>query len=150
MDEKEANGEPGAPRAVLLFDGECGLCQRLVRWLLWLDRGALLRFAPLQGPAAQAFLWTRGLPLEDFDSLVFVHDWAQRDQTVFLLRTAGVIAALRTCGRGGRVLAGALVIFPVGWRDAGYRLVAWWRHRIFGRWKLRPLARAEWAGRFLE
>ena len=139
---------------MLLFDGACGLCHRVVRLLLRLDRGARLRFAPLQGPAAQAFLRAHGLPAADFDSLVFVPDWARRDAlgpgaAKFLLRTDGAIAALRGCGGAGRVLAGGLAIFPARWRDAGYRLVARWRFRIFGVWKPRPLSRPEWAARFL-
>jgi len=141
---------PEHPGPVLLFDGECGLCQRIVRLLLRLDREATLRFAPLQGPAAQGFLRRHGLPVEDFDSLVLVPDWAERDQPEFLLRTDGAIAALRACGSTGRMLAGTLAILPASWRDAGYRVVARWRFRIFGAWRARPLPRPEWAARFLE
>jgi len=141
---------PEHPGPVLLFDGECGLCNRVVRVLLRLDGGARLRFAPLQGPAAQGFLRRHGLPVEDFDSLVFVPDWAERDRPEFLRRTDGAIAALRVCGGAGRMLAGMLAVIPATWRDAGYRVVARWRHRIFGAWRARPLPRAEWAARFLE
>ncbi len=152
------SAEPGP---VLLFDGECGLCNRIVRGLLRLDRGGRLRFAPLQGPAAQAYLRAVGLPTEDFDSLVFVSDWARREgpargdsggagaRAAYLLRTDGVIAALRAVGGLAPALAGVLAIFPARWRDAGYRLVARWRYRMFGEWRPRPLARAEWAARFL-
>ena len=133
---------------VLLFDGECGLCNRCVRLLLRLDREARLRFAPLQSPAAQAYLRAKGLPTEDFDSLVFVPDWANADAAP-LRRTDGVLAALRLCPGTGRALAAVLGIFPAAWRDAGYKLVARWRYRIWGEWRPRPLARPEWAERFL-
>lgn len=142
---------PAAPVSagpVLLFDGACGLCQRVVRLLLRLDRRGRLRFAPLQGGAAQAYLRAHGLPTEDFDSLVFVPDWARRERAEFLVRTDGALAALRAVGGVGRVLAWGGVL-PRVWRDAGYRWVARWRHRIFGGWRARPLARAEWAARFL-
>lgn len=132
---------------VLLFDGECGLCNRCVRLLLRLDREARLRFAPLQSPAAQAYLKAQGLPTEDFDSLVFVPDWANAAE-VPLRRTDGVLAALRLCPGTGRTLAAVLGIFPAVWRDAGYKLIARWRYRIWGEWRPRPLARPEWAGRF--
>lgn len=140
----------GQAGPVLLFDGECGLCNRLVRLLLRLDSRGVLRFAPLQGSAAQGFLQMHGLPLMDFDSLVFVEEWSQRERPDFLRRTEGAMAALRTCGRAGRTLAGMLRIFPAAWRDAGYRTVARCRHRMFGPWQPRPLPRAEWAARFLE
>jgi predicted DCC family thiol-disulfide oxidoreductase YuxK len=135
---------------VLLFDGECGLCNRIVRILLRIDRGGRLRFSPLQGPAAQGFLRANGLPTEDFDSLVFVPEWGRREGNVFLLRTDGVIGALRALGGAARILAGVLAVFPSVWRDAGYRWVARYRYRIFGEWQTRALVRPEWGARFLE
>jgi predicted DCC family thiol-disulfide oxidoreductase YuxK len=140
------NEPPGGP--VLLFDGECGLCQRIVRWLLRLDRGGVLRFAPLQGPAAQGFLRQHGLPADDFDSLVFVPDWSCRAEKNYLLRTDGVVAALRAAGVPRR--AAWLALWPRALRDAGYRLVARLRYRIFGEWKPDPLSQPEWTARFLD
>lgn len=154
---------PGAG-PVLLFDGECGLCNRVVRRLLRLDTRGVLRFAPLQGPAAQEFLRRHGLPTDDFDSLVFVPDWSRRDDPLadstgspqagsgqgknFLLRTDGVIAALHAIGAASH--AWPLRLLPRAVRDAGYRLVARWRYRVFGPWKTCPLPRPEWAARFLK
>lgn len=137
------------PGPVLFFDGECGLCNRCVRLLLRMDRGARLRFAPLQSELAQRYLRSKQLPTEDFDSLVFVPDWNQREAGVPLLRTNGVIGALRAVGGIGAVLAWVRII-PASWRDAAYKLVARWRYRLWGEWKPRPLPRAEWAQRFLQ
>lgn len=135
---------------VLFFDGACGLCQRIVRGLLRLDRTGRLRFAALQSPVAQAYLRRHGLPTEDFDSLIYVPDWSRRDRPEFLRRTAGAIAALRaTGGSGARGLAGVLALLPERIRDAGYRGIARGRHRIFGPWRERPLGRPEWKARFL-
>ena len=132
---------------VLLYDGECGLCNRVVRRLLALDRGGRLRFAPLQGPSAQAYLRAHGLPTADFSTLVFVADWPA-NAAAPRLRTDGVIAALRVTGRPG--CAGLLAVFPRGVRDAGYKFVARVRYRIFGPWRACPLPRPEWATRFIE
>ncbi len=136
---------------VLLFDGECGLCNRVVRLLLRLDPGERLRFAALQSGPAQEFLRAQGLPTDDFDTLVFVPDWADRRgaDANFLLRTAGAIAALRQCGGAGRLLGDLLAIFPAPVRDAAYRCVARVRYRTFGPWRACPLPRPEWAARFL-
>lgn len=145
------NAAPSSESAgpVLFFDGECGLCNRLVRGLLRLDRHGRLRYAPLQGPAAQAYLRAHGLPTTDFETLIFVPAWSRRERPEFLLRTAGVIAALRAIGGVGRGLATLLTIVPAGLRDAAYRVVGRWRYRVFGPWRPRPLARAEWERRFL-
>lgn len=136
------------PGPVLFFDGECGLCHRVVLWLLNRDDRGVLRFAPLQGAAAQAYLRTHGLPMEDFDSLVFVPDWSHRERREFLLRTDGALAAARVVGGFGTVVAWARV-WPRAWRDGVYRVIARSRYRIWGEWKPQPLARPEWAARFL-
>lgn len=136
---------------VLLFDGDCGLCQRLVRWLMRLDRAGRLRFAPLQGKTAQAYLRRHGLPTVDFDTLVFVPDWSRRERREFLVRTAGVIGAIRSLDRRSvRTLAAVLTVFPERCRDAAYRWVARGRHRIFGPWQPRPWPRPEWSERVWE
>src|SRR5262249_57642651 len=43
-----------SPLHLVLYDGECGVCSRIVRWLLDADRRGELRFAPLQGATAAA------------------------------------------------------------------------------------------------
>lgn len=143
--------ESEEPVAVLLYDGECGLCNRLVRGLLRLDRWGRLRFAPLQGGTAQAYLRAHGLPTRDFETLIFVPDWTRRERPEYLARTSGAIAALRaTHSHAARALAAVITIFPALLRDAVYRVVGRWRYRVFGPWRPRPLARAEWAARFLD
>jgi predicted DCC family thiol-disulfide oxidoreductase YuxK len=137
-----------APDPVLLFDGECGLCNRVVRLLLRLDRRGTLRFTPLQGASAQEFLRAHGLPVADFSTLVFVPDWGRREGPDFQLRTDGVIAALRATGGPGRCLAALVAVFPRPFRDAGYRLVARVRYAVFGAWRACPLPRPEWSDRF--
>jgi predicted DCC family thiol-disulfide oxidoreductase YuxK len=135
---------------LLFFDGECGLCNRIVRGLLRLDRRGRLHFAPLQGATAQQYLRTHGLPTEDFDTIVYVPEWSRRDWPEHLVRTTAIIAALRAIGGGRtRMLAALIAIFPARVRDAGYRLIGRWRYRIFGPWRPKPLPRADWEQRFL-
>lgn len=142
---------PESAGPVLLFDGECGLCQRIVRRLLRVDREGRLRFAPLQGASAQAFLAGRGLPTADFDTLIFVPEWRSRLQGPYLVRTDGVIAALRATGRRpARAAAAVLAVFPRGLRDAGYKGVARWRYRLFGPWRTESALPPEWRERFLD
>jgi predicted DCC family thiol-disulfide oxidoreductase YuxK len=151
-----ASGEHGGP--VLLYDGECGLCNRAVRMLLRLDRRGVLRFAALQSEPAQEFLRSHGLPTEDFSTLVLVPDWApstgsgqaSSSQPRFALRTDGVAGALWLCGGGNRVLAALLYMIPRFVRDAGYKFVARTRYKLFGPWRECPLPRPEWRKRFLE
>jgi len=137
-----------APRPVLLYDGECGLCNWCVRRLLKWDRAGRLRFAPLQGGPAQAYLRAHGLPVRDFDSLVFAPDWSNPQGRAPLLRTEGALAACAVVGGPGRVLA-AFRVLPRGFRDGCYRLVARSRYALFGEYRPRPLPKPEWQERFL-
>ena len=132
---------------VLLYDGECGLCNATVRFLLREDAGGVLRFAPLQGKFGQAALRRLGLPTADFDSIVFLPD---ADGDVRRLRTAGVLDTLGTLGGVWRVAAVAGCVVPAPIRDAGYRIVARLRYRLFGEYKPTPLPDAAWAARFLD
>jgi predicted DCC family thiol-disulfide oxidoreductase YuxK len=135
------------PGPILFFDGECGLCQHLVRRLLALDQRGGLRFAPLQGPTAQAWLRERGLPTQDFQSLIYLPE-GLKGRCGHLRKTDGIIAALHASGHPR--LARCLRLVPRSVRDLGYRVVARTRHRIFGGWKPgRPLRR-EWAERVLD
>jgi predicted DCC family thiol-disulfide oxidoreductase YuxK len=117
--------------------------------MLRVDRRGVLCFAPLQGSTAQAFLRSHGLNTTDFDSLVFAVDLARAD-AAFYLRTAGVLVALRELGGWARLLARLLAAVPMEWLDAGYRLVARLRYRVFGHYRPKPLPNPAWARRILD
>ncbi len=134
---------------VLLYDATCGLCNRSVRLLLRIDRRGVLRFAALQGAPAQAWLRSRGLPTQDFDSIVLIRDWGAPDGgSAYLLETDALAAALDAGGGVGHLLAWIRLI-PKAWRDRAYRVVARLRYRLFGAWAPRPLPRPEWRSRFI-
>ena len=139
--------DPNHPGPILFFDGECGLCQHLVHRLLALDRRGGLRFAPLQGPIAQAWLRERGLPTKDFQSLIFLPE-GLKGRCGHLRKTDGVIAALHAIGHPR--MARYVRLVPRQLRDAGYRGLARVRRSIFGPWKTGRAMRPEWAGRFLD
>lgn len=135
-------------RPVLLYDGECGLCNWIVRRLLRSDKAGRLHYAPLQGEAAQAYLRAQGLPTTDFNSLVFVRDWARAGEHAPLLRTDGALAAAAEVGGIWRMFTW-LRVFPAWLRDPGYKLVARFRYTLFGEYRPTPLPDPAWAKRFL-
>ena len=90
----------------------------------------------------------QGLPATDFDSLVFVRDWARPADHAPLLRTDGVLAAAAEVGGIWRLVTW-LRILP-GWlRDPAYKLVARFRYTLFGEYRPAPLPDPAWAKRFL-
>jgi predicted DCC family thiol-disulfide oxidoreductase YuxK len=108
----------------------------------------MLRLAPLQGAFAQVALRRCGLPLKDFESLVFL---PEAEGKKYHLRTEGVIAALARLGGGWRVAARFIALVPTAWRDVIYNVVAGARYRIFGRVVYRDGEPSDpkWAQRFL-
>jgi predicted DCC family thiol-disulfide oxidoreductase YuxK len=139
---------PAAPLPVLLYDGECRLCNGVVAFLLRHDSRGALCFAPLQSAPGQEFLRDRGLPTGDFDSLVFVPDWGLRREGPYLSRTAGALAAFAQIGGPWRSVSGLRVV-PAWLRDGIYRLVSRARYALFGKYQPRPLANPAWEKRFL-
>lgn len=110
-------------RAVILFDGECNLCDGAVRFVLPRDRDHRFLFAPLGSPAAARLLDGR----------------APRGDTLLLLDADGLhdrsVAALRIAAGLGRPWSwlGVLRLMPRVWRDRLYDAVAARRTRWFGR-----------------
>lgn len=121
--------EPARAGDIVLYDGLCGLCSRVVRFIARHDRRGRFRFAPLDSDVARALLaaTTTRLPAMLPDSVILV------DASGAVLVESD--AALRiAAGLDGPVrFLARLRIVPRPLRDAVYRLVARTRYRIFGR-----------------
>jgi predicted DCC family thiol-disulfide oxidoreductase YuxK len=139
---------PDTRLPVLLYDGDCSLCNGVVRFMLRHDSRGLLHFAPLQSSPGQEFLRSRGLPTQDFDSLVFVTDWNDRERGAYLLRTTGALAAFSEIG-GPWSAVSRLRVVPAVLRDGVYKLISRTRYAIFGKYRPRALADPAWEKRFL-
>lgn len=109
---------------VLFYDGECGLCDRSVRWCLRHDRRRRLRFAPLQG-STYAAIATPGKPVA-LESLVLA------DRSGLHLRGDAVLLVLQEIGGGWALLGTLGRVIPRALREASYRVVARHRRRWFG------------------
>ena len=118
---------------LLLYDGDCALCNGAVRWLLRRDPGGGLRFAPLQGPTGRAALGRLGRDphAPDFETMLVVLD-PQGPAERAVERSAAAVALLRYLGGGWGVLGALLWVVPRPLRDLGYRLVARNRKRLGG------------------
>lgn len=114
--------------ALVLIDGDCGLCRALAGWLARRDHAGHLRFAALASPAGQRELLRHGLDTADLDSLVFI----PADGSPPRLRSSGALAALAQLPGVWRPLARAVGWLPVTVRDTLYRIVARLRHRVLG------------------
>ena len=115
----------------MLYDGVCGLCNRLNGFLLKRDPDDRFRFASLQSEFAGALLARHGADSRDLDTFYVVIDHGEPTERV-LDRSDGIIYMLTQLG-GLWSLAGAAKILPKALRDAMYRIVARNRYRVFGK-----------------
>jgi predicted DCC family thiol-disulfide oxidoreductase YuxK len=111
---------------ILLFDGICNLCNRLVIFVIRRDRNARIRFASLQSAAGQTLLLKAGLKSGTSDTVIYFTD------NNFKFRSSAVLYLLRDIG-GVSKLFYTLIIIPPFIRDFFYNLVARNRYRIFGK-----------------
>ena len=114
---------------VLLYDGDCGFCDRTVKFVLRHDRDGVLRFAALQSAFGQA-VRERHPELAEVDSLVWLDSTDGTERVA--VRSE---AALRLAGYLGGVWRVVWVarLIPRVLRDAAYDLFARHRYRLFGR-----------------
>ena len=135
-------------RLLVVFDGQCGLCDRAVRWLVRRDGGDRLRFAASESEKVSELLARHGFSATGPETILAVRDAGGPEEQV-LARSAAVVALLRELPKPWPWVGVGLGWIPRALRDAGYRLVARWRYRIWGRMENCPIPTPEERGRFL-
>lgn len=113
---------------LVFYDGECGLCDRTVQWLLKRDKEKIFLFAPLQGETAKNLLKDLSPEEKSVDSLILIEDY-QHAPKIHLMAKA-VFRILWLLG-GGWSFLGSYFWMPKSLIDPFYRLVAKNRHWLF-------------------
>lgn len=153
-------------RLLVLYDGQCGLCNHSIRWLLRRDRRDRLRFAPSNDPAVQPILLRHGYqPANQADCrqassgsgvsseaapdtiLVLRHVGTRLED--LLVRSNAILACMRVLPQPWPVVPAILRLVPRPLRDSAYRLIARWRYRIWGHYQTCPIPTAEERQHFL-
>jgi predicted DCC family thiol-disulfide oxidoreductase YuxK len=109
-----------------------------------------MRFVASESPLVAGVLARHGLDVTQPgpSSIVVVRDANGPDERV-LVRSDAVLALISELPRPWPGVAGVLGWIPRAVRDVGYRVIARWRYRIWGRLESCPLPTAEERGRFL-
>lgn len=110
---------------MIVFDGNCVLCNGWVKFLLRHDRRARYRFAAMQGQTGRALLAAYGLDPADPSSFLLAD--AQGMHT----DSEAIVGVLSGLGGAWRLAAVARVV-PRVLRDLAYRALARRRYRWFG------------------
>lgn len=133
---------------LVLYDGVCGLCDRLVRFVIDHDPECRFRFAPLQSVVAAEIISRHGRDPTDLGTV-----WVAVDHGTPAERLLGksravlhVLRRLRTAWKALLVLA----LLPTPILDLLYDRVARARYRLWGEREVCPAPRPEDRARFVE
>lgn len=126
----EADSPTGDP-AIVLYDGVCGLCNRLNQFLLKRDTHDRFRFASLQSKFAEDLLKRHGADSRDLDTVYVALNYDQPNER--LLARSDAILHLLTQLDGVWKFARFGKILPRLLWDGIYQIVARNRYRVFGK-----------------
>ena len=129
----------------ILYDGECGLCHRWVKFSLSEDyRARRFKLAPLQEASRLSLLSGQNNNLT-MDSIVVISDSGER-----LIRSEAALYILSSLGGYWRAFSTAGGIIPSTLRDFCYNLIAKYRYLFFGKESvLCPIIPSDLKDRFL-
>lgn len=106
---------------IIIFDGICGLCNKSIDILIWLDTKKIFHYTSLQGK------FVKTLDIEpDLDSIIFYEDG------VLYYKSTAILQILSSLG-GIWVLSKVLYIIPRVVRDFIYDVIAKYRYKLFGK-----------------
>lgn len=128
-------------RRIVLFDGECNVCDASVQFIIKRDTKAAFQFASLQSDVGQALLAKFAVPAT-VDSIVLIEG-----EHYYMKSTAALNIARRLDGLWK--LSYAAIVFPKPLRDAIYSYIAKNRYKWFGKKEACMLPTAEQRNRFL-
>jgi predicted DCC family thiol-disulfide oxidoreductase YuxK len=133
---------------LVLYDGVCGLCNRLVQFLLATDRRAVFDFASLQGATGRAIVEGAGKNPDELNSFYVFANYRTPKSRIL---TKGQ-AALFVAGELGWPwkLVSLMRVLPSAALDRTYDLVARHRYRLFVRDDACVVPRPQYRDRFVD
>ncbi len=141
MAEDVSEIEKAAQKKIIFFDGVCNLCNFSVQTVIRFDRKKIFYFAALQsGFAADFFAAQKFIPKSD--SIIYWDGGRFSEQSTAALKISGKLSFPVN-------LLLFFMIFPKPVRDWGYRLIARYRYKWFGRRESCMIPTAELKSRFL-
>jgi predicted DCC family thiol-disulfide oxidoreductase YuxK len=133
---------------LVLYDGVCGLCNRLLQFLLARDRRAVFVFASLQSAIGRSTVERFGGNPDELSSFFVVSNF----RTARARLVGRGHAALFVAGQLGWPWKAAVVfrVIPRAVLDRLYDVVARNRYRLFGRFDRCLMPRPEYRRRFID
>jgi predicted DCC family thiol-disulfide oxidoreductase YuxK len=140
---------PSSGHPVILYDGVCGLCNRLVQFVLRHDSQARFRFASLQSDFSSQVLKRYSASPDHRETMYLVLDFAQPTERL-LARSQAARRLSSGLDRPWNALGLLVAVLPRTVADWGYNLIARHRYRIFGKYESCLLPAEPYRKRFLD
>jgi predicted DCC family thiol-disulfide oxidoreductase YuxK len=112
--------------SLLLFDGVCNLCNRVVDFVILRDKDKKIRFAALQSKPGKELADKFKISLRNNDTVVYISGGKA------FVRSSAVLHIMKDIGGGWKILYGFIII-PSFVRDFFYDLIAKRRYLFFGK-----------------
>jgi predicted DCC family thiol-disulfide oxidoreductase YuxK len=133
---------------LVLYDGVCGLCRRLLQFLLVRDRAGAFHYSSLQSPAGEAAVRRFGGNPHDLTSFYVIANYERPDARLLSKARAALFVG-HAIGSPWK-LTGLLGVLPTIFLDGIYDVIARNRYRIFGRRETCLVPRPEHRDRFVD
>ncbi len=134
---------------IVFFDGECGYCNRAIRFAMSRDRDGRLYAAPLDGETARKVLSPFKEALAGVDSVVLYLPATPSRPASALVHSTGALGILQFLGGGWPMVGTAALLIPRWLRDGAYQAFTKHRYRLFGRVDTCQLWPPAWRARML-
>lgn len=115
-------------KSIIIFDGECNLCNGVVGWLLGLVPPKSFDFVAFQSPKGQSFLEIFGFPKKELTTVILIDAFGAHTHSDGFLKIISQIPKWK-------LLAALLAFVPRILRDSIYNLASKNRVNWFGRSK---------------
>ena len=117
--------ETTTTKDIIIFDGECNLCNGVVGWLLKFAPADLFSFVPFQSPTGQQYLLQHGFDTERLDTVILIDAQGVHTHSDGFLRVVGKIEKWKR-------VAALLAFIPRMIRDFIYKTASKNRVKWFG------------------
>ena len=117
--------ENSLDKNIIIFDGECNLCNGVVGWLMQFASEDIFNFIPFQSPKGQEMLKKYGYPTERLDTVILIDQKGAHTHSDGFLR---IISKMKKWER----IAALLAFIPKMIRDGIYKLASRNRVKWFG------------------
>jgi predicted DCC family thiol-disulfide oxidoreductase YuxK len=128
-------------RALMLYDGLCGMCNGAVQWVIKHDHADGFRFAPQQSAVAAAMLSRHAIDREAMlaGNSVYLVLGAGSEHERVLTQSDVMVNILLRLGGGWRILGRLLRAVPLSLRNAAYGWFARNRYRLTSQYEVCPI-----------